>query len=330
MNMTLRFAFLALSLLFVAIPALAQGIPGTEPFTVSITPDHPRPYQVVSIRPQSTLIELSASTITITVNGTKVYEGSGTAGTDVQVGGNGQSTTVVTTVRDPSGQTYSVTNVIRPAEVALIVEPVSTTHPFYKGKGLIASEGAVRLIAVADLRTSAGTRIPASSLVYTWRLGNRILTDVSGIGKSTITADAPVRYRNAPVMVTVTNPDNSLVGEASVTVAASDPVVRIYRNDPLLGPDFDTAISGKFSMPDAEATFRSVAYFFAIPPTFAWSVNGSASGADKDLTVRATGNGKGTAQLRLSADERSHYQSAETRVSVEFGAGKGGFGIFGL
>ncbi len=323
--------FLALAALFsYTTPVVAQGIPGAETITVALTPDYPRPYQVVHLTPGSTVLNLSAVTVTITVNGTKIYEGSGTGGADFQVGAAGEKTTVVTSVRDASGGVTSVTNVIRPAEVSLIVEPVSTTHPFYKGASLVASEGTVRLVAIADMRSSTGARIPSSSLVYTWRLGERVLTDVSGIGKSVITTTAPVRYRNAPITVTVTNADSSLVGEASALVSATDPAVRIYRNDPLLGPDYDTAISGKFSMPDTEATFRSVGYFFAVPPIFAWSVNGSASGNDKDITVRATGSGKGVAQLRLAADERAHYQSAEQRVSVEFGAGKGALGIFGL
>ena len=308
----------------------AQALPGSEPISVIISPNYPRPYQTISISPRSNLVDLSASTVDIAVNGVSVYRGSGTQGANARVGSIGEKTTVTVTVTDPDGRSYSQQEIIRPAEVSLIAEPVSSTHPFYKGRGLVASEGTVRLVAVPDLRSSPTTRLPASGLIYTWRLGSRILTDASGIGKSILTAQAPVRYRNAPITVTVTTPDSSLVGEAGVLLSATDPSVHVYRNDPLLGPDFDTALTGTFSMPDTEATFRSVAYFFAIPPTLSWTVNGSASGEDKDITVRATGNGKGTAQLRLRADERSHYQSAETRVSVEFGAGKGFFGIFGL
>ena len=72
-----------------------------------------------------------------------------------------------------------------------------------------------KTVALADFQSAPGTRLPASSLVYTWRLGNRVLTDSSGIGKSTLLATAPVRYRNADITVTVTSPDNSLVGEAA-------------------------------------------------------------------------------------------------------------------
>jgi len=103
----------------------------------------------------------------------------------------------------------------------------------------------------------------------------------------------------------------------------------MYRNDPLLGPNFDVALADRFSMPDAEATFRAVGYFFATPPTFAWTVNNTTNGTDKDLTVRATGNGQGTARIGVTVTEPETRRSAESRVTVDFGASTG-FGFFGL
>jgi hypothetical protein len=309
--------------------AYAQFTPGADPLTVVMSPQYPRPYQSFTVAPRSTLIDLSGSTVRVSVNGTAVYEGSGTQAATVRAGGLGERTTVVVTVTDAAGRTYTENLVIRPAEVSLVLEPASTMHPFYDGGGLVASEGRVRLVAVADMRTAPGTRIPASSLVYTWRLGERILTDASGIGKSVLTAEAPVRYRNADITVTVTSQDQSLVGEARTRVSPVDPVVRVYRNDPLLGPLFNQALPSRYTLPDTEGTFRAVGYFFAVPPTLAWSVNGKAGGADKDLTVRATGNGQGTARLSVSATETESLRTADTEFTVLFGQ-ESGFGFFGL
>lgn len=322
-------AALLMLLLGFAFSAHAQSIGSSDPLTLSISPLYPRPYQTVSIAPRSTLIDLSASTVTVSVNGTRVYEGSGTQATSVRTGGLGERTTVVVSVTDPSGRTYTKTQVFRPAEVSLVLEPVSTVHPFYQGGGLVASEGRVRLVALADMRTAPGARLPASGLVYTWRLGDRILTDSSGIGRSTLTATAPVRYRNADITVTVTSQDGGLVGEARTVVSPTDPVAYVYRNDPLLGPNFDVALTDRFSMPDTEATFRAVGYFFSVPPTFAWTVNGNANGTDKDLTVRATGSGQGTARLGVTATEAQSRRNASANVTVDFGS-QSSFGFFGL
>lgn len=313
-----------------ALTAHAQGLPGDDPIALVVTPQYPRPYQSVSISPRSTLLDLSASTVRIAVNGTNVYEGSGTQGAVIRAGGLGERTTITVSVTDPSGRTYTKEQILRPAEVSLVLEPTSTAHPFYQGGGLVASEGRIRLVALADLRQENGTRLPASSLVYTWKLGDRILTDSSGIGRSTLIATAPVRYRNADITLTVTSPDNSLVGQARTVVSAVDPVTRIYRNDPLLGPNFDVALSGSFTMPDTEATFRAVGYFFAVPPVFAWTVNGNTNGTDKDITVRATGNGQGRARLGVTATETATRRNAESQVTVDFGSARSGFGFFGL
>lgn len=326
----IRAVFLAIILLgFSAFSAQAQVSSSAQPLTLSISPQYPRPYQTVTIAPRSSLIDLSASTVRVSSNGVRLYEGSGTQATSVRAGALGERTTVTVTVTEPGGRVYTAQHVIRPAEVSLVLEPASTMHSFYQGGGLVASEGRVRLVALADFRSAPGTRLSNANLVYTWRLGNRILTDSSGIGRSSLVATAPVRYRNADISVTVTSPDNSLVAEARTLVSAVDPVSRIYRNDPLLGPNFDTALSDRFSMPDTEATFRAVGYFFAVPPTFAWTVNNNTNGTDKDITVRATGSGKGTARLGLTATEPETRRSAESKVTVDFGASTG-FGFFGL
>ena len=325
----IRASVLALALLLGAGGVHAQDFVSAEPVSLVISPQYPRPNQVVSVSPRSTLIDLNASTVRVSVNGVNVYEGSGTRPVSFPAGALGERTTVVVTVTDPSGRVYTKQQVIRPAEVSLVLESTSTAHPFYQGGSLVASEGRVRLIAVADLRSAVGTRLPASSLVYTWKLGNRILTDSSGSGRSTLIATAPIRYRNADISVTVTSPDNALVGEARTRVSAVDPVARIYRNDPLLGPDFDTALTGRFTMPDTEATFRAVGYFFGIPPSFSWRVNNNTGGTDKDITVRATGNGQGSANIQLTANEPSAFQNAVSNFTVVFGE-RSGFGFFGL
>ncbi len=134
----------------IAPVAHAQGLPSDDPLTLSITPSYPRPYQTVTIAPQSNLVDLSASTVKMSVNGAQVYQGSGTQPTSVRAGGLGERTTIVVTVTDPYGKTYTKTQVIRPAEVSLVMEPASTAPALYKGGSLVASEGRVRLVALAE------------------------------------------------------------------------------------------------------------------------------------------------------------------------------------
>ena len=248
---------------------------------------------------------------------------------NVSVGGPGSLTTIrVTAVVE--GTTYSRELRVRPSEVSLIVEPLTSSHPFYLGGTGVASEGTLRLIAVPDLRNSAGTRIDPDTLVYTWRLGDRILTEHSGIGKSYLSATAPVRYRDTQVSVIVTTPDSSSVGRAEVLVSPIDPIVRVYRNDPLLGPLFGTALTGTAALAGDEQTFRAVPYHFAGTPAVTWLVNGAESGGDDDITLRATGSGGGVASLVARVRQAATFAFAESRLQVTFGNERGGLGIFGL
>lgn len=299
----------------------------TDPLTLDLYPQYPRPYQIVTVTPESNLIDLSASTVTFSVDGKVVQKGTGMESADIPVGGPG-SVTIVTVTAVNNGQTYTISTSIRPADVALLVEPTSTTHPFYDGASLLGSEGRVRIIAIPDLRTSAGTQIPAANLVYTWKNGDQILQSSSGIGKSVLTATAPVRYRDTTITVTVTSQDSRIVGQASAYIAPRDPLIRTYVNDPLLGPRFDTALPASVSLNDTEATYRAVPYYFTTTPTVTWEVNGTPSQTGQDITVRPSGNGKGTAVLGVNASSGTLGQAATGRLSVTFG--KAATSIFGF
>jgi hypothetical protein len=309
-------------------PTYAQTVAGVDPLTVTISPSYPAPYTNVLVTPGSTLIDLSSTNITFSVNGKVVQKSSGAEPFTVTVGGAGQTTSITVTA-SIDGKIYSKNVAIHPADVALIEEPVSTTHPFYKGGALLASQGRVRLIAVADFRTASGASIVSQNLVYTWRNGDQILESSSGIGKSVLSATAPDRYRDTTITVTVATQDQSIVGEASAVLSPIDPFVRVYQNDPLLGPLFNQALSDNFTITDSERTFRAVPYFFSEFPTLSWQVNGTNSQSGQDITVRPTGSGVGSALLAIAAKALHYPQSANASLSVAFGIKKS-TGIFGL
>ncbi|MEK7510610.1 MAG: hypothetical protein AAB582_00005, partial [Patescibacteria group bacterium] len=110
---------LLIALLALFIPQISQAqIGGAETLGVVVTPQYPRPYQTVSVRPESTLIDLAASQVTVSANGTVVSRGSGSTPVNVTVGAAGSLTTIRVTATS-NGQTYSKEVRIRPAEVSL-------------------------------------------------------------------------------------------------------------------------------------------------------------------------------------------------------------------
>jgi hypothetical protein len=324
----MRYGALLSLLFFGAAFAHAQTL-GADPLTVDITPANPAPYQAITITPHSTLIDLSASTVTVTVNGAVVSKGSGGAGVSATVGGPGAATTIVVSADGPDGS-YSKSTTIRPESVALVEEPTSTTHPFYGGGALIAPEGRVRLIAMPDFVSANGARVSGETLVYSWKLGDQLLQGSSGIGKSVLLVSAPVQYRDADITVTVSSQDGSLVGSASLTLTPLSPTLLIYRNEPLLGPLFDEVASNPYTMEGDEDSFRAVPYFFASAPSITWDVNGSNNGTEPVVTVRTTGASAGTAVLTATANQAGTYETAEDSRTIPYGASSSGGGIFGL
>lgn len=315
-------------LLIAAAPLGAFAQFGAEPITVRISPQYPQPFEAITITPQSTLLDLAASTVTISVNGTVIQKSSGGKSATYTMGAAGTTATIVVTVTGPA-ETHKKTVVLQPAGVALVVEPISTTHPFYSGASLVASEGRLRLIAMPEFRNNSGV-IPPQTLTYTWKAGDRLLTEQSGVGRSVITAVAPIRYRDTTVTLTVSTPDNSVVGKASVTISPVDPLMLVYRNSALAGPLFDSAIPSIFTMEEGEESFRAVPYFFPQTPPLTWRVNGEYAGAEPVVTVRTTGDTAGSATLSVQGSEQSSFQSAERTFKVQFEGATDRTSFFGL
>jgi|CXWL01.1.fsa_nt_gi hypothetical protein len=311
-------AFLVLGLLSTSFGVHAQVPSTNSSISVTISPQNPRPFDQITVTVSSNLVNLSAGTISISKDGTVVSEGS--RSTVIQMGGAGTKTTV-SIKATVNGTVHTKTIVIRPAEVALVLEPDTTAHPFYEGGLLVAPESRVRLIALADLRTSAGARVPEAQLSYVWKFGTKTLNDQSGLGKSVLTATSPVRYRDAEISVTVSTQDGLQKATASTFVSSITPLVRIYRSDPLAGTLFDQALSGSYTLTSSEETFKAVPYFFGAVPSYAWQLNGNASGSSSLVTVRTTNAQKGTALLGVSAIVPSSGEQTQSRLTLQFGSG---------
>ena len=314
---------------FVAPQATNAQTSGADPLTVDASPQYPAPYQSVTLSPSSSVFDIAASTITVTLNGKSLYSGTGGSSITVPMGGPGTIADVKVTISGDGQSPATQELVFHPETVALVVEPVSSTHPFYEGSGLVTSEGRVRIVAVPDLRSSPTHALNPPTLVYTWSLGNQELNADSGTGKSVLDASAPQQYRDADVSVIVSSPDGIEIGQADTTISPVDPITHVYEIDPLLGPLYDNALSGTITMTDAEDTFRGVPYYFSETPAVSWGVNGNQSGITNDITVRAAGSGQGSAVLNFSAVESDTSLSSDSTVSVNFGQ-KPSAGIFGL
>lgn len=320
------FATLVLATCVLGIFGTAQAQSfGTEAISIVVSPQYPRPFQTVTITPRSTLLNLASSEITITANGAVIEKGSGERSVDVVMGAPGSSTTIrVTATQGGTSESAEVT--LRPTDVSLVVEPLTTGHPLYDGGLLVAPEGMVRLVALTDFRNTNGARIPSSALSYTWRVGNRILTEESGIGRSVLTATAPVQYRTSGVSVTVSTTNETMSGYAATEVSPATSNLLVYRADPLLGIDLAHALSGTVALLGEENTFAAVPFNFTEEPNLTWAVNNAVMGNDSTLTLRAQTEGSARASVNVSATGATG-ESARSAFEVTFVRAQNVFGF---
>ncbi len=315
------------ALLFEGSVAFAQGVPAVS---LSTNPTNPAPYETAVITTTSTVLDLSISTMVASVNGAKTYEGN-VQPFSVTLGAPGAKTTVSVVITS-GPKKYTQNLVFVPGDVALIVEPQSSAPPLYPGKPLVPLSGNVRVVAVTDFRTAAGVRISPSGLSYTWTIDDAVFQNYSGLGKDSVVASVPLQYRSRTVSVVVKTVDGTQIGEKTVRISGSEPSIRLYENDPLLGPRFERALSGTFTLAGSEVSFFGVPYSFGNgggSPSMSWLLNGSAAQSGQILTLRPQGAGQGTASVSFSASKSSASENATSALIISFGKSSSG-GLFGL
>ena len=158
------------------------------------------------------------------------------------------------------------------------------------------------------------------------------IVNASGIGKDTIVVASPMQYRERTVSVTVRSQDESVGSGASLSLAPQEPIIRIYKNDPLLGILYDHTISNSHTISGTETSFYGAPYSFPTTggaPKLQWFLNGAMAQTGNSITLRPTGSGQGNASLSLVA-LAGDSTTATTNLSLSFGVATGGGGFFGL
>ncbi len=294
-----------------------------------MSPQYPAPYSQVTVSELSSSLDLSGATMAVFAGGTQVYRGN-VQPVAVTLGGAGVLMNVKVVI-SINGTQYSQTLSIRPQDVSLIAEPVSSAPPLYAGKPLVPLEGSTRMVAVANLRDGNGRTLDPGTLSYTWTVNGTQIASASGIGKDAIIVASPLQYRESTVSVAVENPSGSITGGASSSLTAEEPVVRIYKNDPLLGILYDHALADSYAITGTEASLYAAPFSFptsAAAPALEWFLNGAAAQTGNSITLRPTGSGGGSASLSLVASS-GDFIKATANLSLSFGAQTGG-NLFGL
>lgn len=307
-----RFLFAVIALLS-PLFSLAQ-IDNQSQLTVQLSPANPRPYETVTAYVKSSYVNLNGAKISYYINGAKQDGAEKQFSFDVGAAG---SRTILTVEVVENGQLYQQSVTVYPAEVSLILESLAPTPLFYKGASLVAPEGNIRIVALPNIRAVGGSAYARENLIYEWKLGSKNLDDFSGVGKYVLEAIAPPRYRDATVSLTVSSPDRQIVAYAEFDIDPVEPLLRVYRKDPLMGTLSYAILPKNYQLTGDEESFTVEPFYFGATPSFLWTV-GKNQTQGKDLTVRRSGEGAGKFLVNILGTDSEGISSATSDFTILF------------
>lgn len=272
------------------------GLRNTEnAVRILATPETPKAGDTIHLKAESPLFDLAKSSLTWRIDGQVVAQGTGISETDYTVSSSATSIEVSLSVDDPAWGSASSVLTITPLELDIIFDAPTYVPPFYRGRALPSGGGNIRLQAIARFPGSRGP-LSENTITYTWRRNNRILTSASGLGKSSITVEAPTPGDTDTFSVRASANDDTLSATASVTIPSSEPVLMLYEDQPLFGILFHSAIPKEIPA-RGDITVAAIPYFATSQrlddPSlkYAWRINeqnATASSTKKnEITLRS-------------------------------------------
>lgn len=307
------------------------GLPSgvTEQITIEQIPKIPSPGQSVSISITSFSTDLNKAQITWTQDGRSLPSGTGVLNNIVVAPESGKSSTVRISIQKQGGGSVVKTVTLSPAEVDLIYEAQTYTHPFYKGKKLFTSESEVLIIALPNFVGSNGQKLADSNLVYTWKINGNVEQSFSGYGKNTFLAQGSLIERPINVTVEVSAINSNLIASKTINLKTEDVEFVLYENNPILGVVYEQAIQGTFLLERPQVDFEGIPYFFSAnykdDPSlaYAWSINGlkvqTKSQNENYMLLRNENNQEGRAVISTQIKHANKLlQNSAARLELNF------------
>lgn len=335
----LRNLFLASLLLALAPLAHAQVTAAPDPINIGISPEVPGPGQQVTITVQGVGSFLGDADISWTLNGTVAKQGTGESSFSFTTGALGAQSVVKLKIVSSEQGTITRTFVFNPSTVDLIWEADTSVPPLYRGHTRYTPGSNLRVVAFPTIVVS-GKKVAPQSLSYQWQVNDAPMPAASGLGRSTLSFSGDQLEDGEDVAVDVYF-GSLKAAHGEVVIPASNPSLVLYDQDPLRGVLWDTALPGSIALNATELTVLAQPYFFANGAVsndtlqWNWTLNGgSITGPDTSrglLTLRQTGQGQGSADLAVSAQNLSSdqlIQSAQAALSIVFGQARSGLSSF--
>lgn len=295
--------------------------------TLRVTPEYPKPGDIITATLHSYLIDVEAYQITWKVNGKEADRGTGVSSIKTTVGQTGEETQIEAQIVLPTEIVNKKRSVIPGGLDILWESPYTYVPPFYKGKALPARE--------SDIRVTAIPRIPSfkssddvSDYIFTWDHDFTTKGSLSGYGKSTYSFTNPFNDKLEIVGATVSNTQGTFEASDDTEIVLVEPEVVFYQETDDLGVRPQALTDRIVSEIKTLNLIAEPFYFSTKSPTatdleFTWRIGDSTLvGPNRETLYREArieSSGTGQAFLGVKIDKLStFFQVADEDLLIIF------------
>lgn len=292
--------------------------------TTKTTPRTPGENQDVTVNIESYAVNLNSANIIWYVNKEVQKEGIAEKILTLRTGNFGQKMTIDIIILTAAGEKINKQLVIAPAEIDVLWEAQTYTPPFYKGKALPSFKSLVRVTAIP--RYNSLTSNP-SEYYYKWTY-NRTQNVGAALGKNSVVVPAGWSDSQIPIALETNLPGVEWSGIQNANIHGAEAKVLFYEQAPLLGTQFEHALTKGSTGAGNEFVIRAVPYFFSTDNyqnnqlIYTWKVNGNNAIPGSDpITLTLTKPGKKaeayTVSLRVQNPNRILQEGrGQTTISL--------------
>ena len=323
-----RYSVLVFILTFTFFGFFANAQLRDTDIVLDLSPQYPNPNQDVNAILSSHTINLNKVNISWSVNDQEASVGIGKKSFSFKMGNLGLPTVLSATIETIDGQNILKTITITPANVDMLWEAYdSYTPPFYKGKALAPSQGTFKVVAMPNLINQSG-KVNMSNLSYIWKKDGKVQSDSSGWGKNYFIFQNSYLDKENVAEVKASDISGETNASGKIILRTISPKIVFYKNDPLLGVKWETALNNGFAINSNVETITTEPYFFSPKNinlsdlTFDWFLSGEkiqTPTPKNTISIKPEVGQSGGATIKVVINNiNTLFQSMTKQINVSF------------
>lgn len=275
----LMFLSLAPQLSLAQISASGLSSPVQTDSTLVVYPSYPSPFEPYSVTLNDYGGTIYGAEINWYRNNALIPEAFNQRSITLSAGNSGSKDIIRADLKSSTGS-QTLTTLVQPLYLDIIVEPQTHVPTFYAGRALASVGSTINVTALLN-----GTATGASQYIYTWRINDAVFEAGPLRGRNEISF-VMTQNKSSDISLLVTSLNGTPLAKRSLSIPSVTPKLLFYEVSTLYGIEPRT-LNQEFSLISNSATLRAEPYFlsstvFNAPNIITWDVAGQDMGVLSD------------------------------------------------